>query len=121
MRIRYNVTRSVKGAHIQIRYAGTQDILGIDNLLSQVLTVHHNGRPDLFKANARTYNEDELKEISADRTRPVFVADNGAGNTLGYAFCVFQQHINDDILTDIKSLCKDLRLLQCHAQCVGMQ
>ena len=102
MRIRYNVTRSVKGAHIQIRYAGTQDILGIDNLLSQVLTVHHNGRPDLFKANARKYNEDELKEILEDRTRPVFVADNGAGNTLGYAFCVFQQHINDDILTDIR-------------------
>ena len=86
MHIRYNVTRSVKGAHIQIRYAGTQDIPGIDNLLSQVLTVHHNGRPDLFKANARKYNEDELKEILEDRTRPVFVADNGAGNILGYAF-----------------------------------
>lgn len=121
MHIRYNVTRSVKGAYIQIRYAGTQDIPGIDNLLSQVLTVHHNGRPDLFKANARKYNEDELRQILEDRTRPVFVADDGAGNILGYAFCVFQQHINDNILTDIKSLCKDLRLLQCHAQCVGMQ
>ena len=28
---------------MQIRHAGTQDIPGIDRLLSQVLTVHHNG------------------------------------------------------------------------------
>ncbi len=48
---------------MQIRHAGTQDIPGIDRLLSQVLTVHHNGRPDLFRANARKYNDDELKEI----------------------------------------------------------
>ena len=89
---------------MQIRYAGTQDIPGLDRLLSQVLTVHHNGRPDLFRANARKYNDDELKEILEDTTRPVFVADDGAGNILGYAFCVFQQHINDNILTDIKSL-----------------
>ena len=77
---------------MQIRHAGTQDIPGIDRLLSQVLTVHHNGRPDLFRANARKYNDDELKEILEDTTRPIFVADDGAGNILGYAFCVFQQH-----------------------------
>lgn len=89
---------------MQIRHAGTQDIPRIDRLLSQVLTVHHNGQPDLFRANARKYNDDELKEILEDTTRPIFVADDGAGNILGYAFCVFQQHINDNILTDIKSL-----------------
>ena len=50
---------------MQIRYAGTQDIPGLDRLLSQVLTVHHNGRPDLFRANARKYNDDELKERRA--------------------------------------------------------
>lgn len=121
---------------------------GFDRLLSQVLTVHHNGRPDLFRANARKYNDDELKEILEDTTRPVFVADDGAGNILGYAFCVFQQHINDNILTDIKSLyiddlcvdencrgqhigqqvvpvcaglCEGVRLLQCDPQCLGMQ
>ena len=132
---------------MQIRYAGTQDIPGLDRLLSQVLTVHHNGRPDLFRANARKYNDDELKEILEDTTRPVFVADDGAGNILGYAFCVFQQHINDNILTDIKSLyiddlcvdenlqrtayraavvpvcaglCEGVRLLQCDPQCLGM-
>ena len=67
---------------MQIRHAGTQDIPGIDRLLSQALTVHHNGRPDLFRANARKYNDDELKEILEDTTRPVFVADDGAGLSL---------------------------------------
>lgn len=64
---------------MQIRHAGTQDIPGIDRLLSQVLTVHHNGRPDLFRANARKYNDDELKEILEDTTRPIFVAVERSG------------------------------------------
>lgn len=108
---------------MQIRYAGTQDIPGLDRLLSQVLTVHHNGRPDLFRANARKYNDDELKEILEDTTRPVFVADDGAGNILGYAFCVFQQHINDNILTDIKSLYIDDLCVDenCRGQHIGQQ
>ena len=108
---------------MQIRHAGTQDIPGLDRLLSQVLTVHHNGRPDLFRANARKYNDDELKEILEDTTRPVFVADDGAGNILGYAFCVFQQHINDNILTDIKSLYIDDLCVDenCRGQHIGQQ
>ena len=108
---------------MQIRHAGTQDIPGIDRLLSQVLTVHHNGRPDLFRANARKYNDDELKEILEDTTRPIFVADDGAGSILGYAFCVFQQHINDNILTDIKSLYIDDLCVDenCRGQHIGQQ
>ena len=92
---------------MQIRHAGTQDIPGIDRLLSQVLTVHHNGRPDLFRANARKYNDDELKEILEDTTRPVFV----------------QQHINDNILTDIKSLYIDDLCVDenCRGQHIGQQ
>lgn len=112
---------------MQIRHAGTQDIPGIDRLLSQVLTVHHNGRPDLFRANARKYNDDELKEILEDTTRPIFVADDGAGNILGYAFCVFQQHINDNILrtsrASILTICVWMRTAEdsiSGSSCTGM-
>ena len=87
-----------------IRRATKNDINGIDKLLLQVLTVHHNGRPDLFKSNARKYNDDELINIINDDTKPVFVATDEQNNVLGYAFCIFQQHINDNILTDIKTL-----------------
>lgn len=87
-----------------IRRATTNDINGIDKLLLQVLTVHHNGRPDLFKSNSRKYNDDELIAIINDDTKPIFVASDEQNNISGYAFCIFQQHINDNILTDIKTL-----------------
>ena len=66
--------------------------------------VHHNGRPDLFKANAKKYTDEELMVIFADDKRPVFVAKDENDNVLGYAFCVMQQHLNNNILTDIKTL-----------------
>ncbi len=77
---------------------------GINKLLHQVLMVHYNGRPDLFRTNAKKYTDEELKEILQDDTKPIFVAVNEAEEVLGYAFCVFQQHINNNILTDIKTL-----------------
>lgn len=89
---------------MEIRRATNQDMDGINDLLNQVLTVHHNGRPDLFKSNTRKYMDDELLELIADDTRPIFVGVDEAGKVMGYAFCVFQRHENDNILTDIKTL-----------------
>lgn len=89
-----------------VRRATAQDIPHLERLLSQVLEVHHAGRPDLFKANARKYTTEQLESIVCDDTRPVFVATSEAdpSNVLGYAFCVCQQHIDDSILTDVKTL-----------------
>lgn len=87
-----------------IREATANDINGINSLLLQVLTVHNNGRPDLFKANTKKYSDEELIAIINDDSKPIFVATNEQNDVLGYAFCVFQQHINNNILTDIKTL-----------------
>lgn len=89
---------------MEIRRAKQSDMAGINSLLCQVLMVHHNGRPDLFKANAKKYTDEELSEIINDDSRPIFVGVNDGGEVLGYAFCVLQQHPNDNILTDIKTL-----------------
>lgn len=89
---------------MNIRRANNTDMNGINKLLHQVLMVHHNGRPDLFKSNAKKYTDEELMAIIADDGKPVFVGVDEAGEVLGYAFCVFQQHINNNILTDIKAL-----------------
>lgn len=88
---------------MEIRRAEKGDMAGINELLRQVLTVHHNGRPDLFKSDSKKYTDEELAELIDDDGRPVFVADEG-GKVLGYAFCVFKQYVNDNILTDIKTL-----------------
>ena len=46
----------------------------------------------------------KLKEILHDKQRPVFAAVDENDCLQGYAFCIFQQHLNDNILTDIKTL-----------------
>ncbi len=89
---------------MEIKKASEMHIEGIDKLLFQVLTVHHEGRPDLFRANARKYTDEQLQEILRDEQRPIFVAVDEKEAVLGYAFCIFQEHKNDNILTDIKTL-----------------
>lgn len=89
---------------MNIRRAEIKDMDGINKLLHQVLMVHHNGRPDIFKPNAKKYTDEELMDILADDTKPVFVAVDEQEEVLGYAFCIFQQHLNNNILTDIKTL-----------------
>ena len=87
-----------------IRRAKKIDVTGINKLLCQVLMVHHNGRPDLFKGDVKKYTDEELLEIIEDDNRPIFVGVDEKNNVMGYAFCVFQQHTNDNILTAVKTL-----------------
>lgn len=87
-----------------IRRAKNTDTDGINKLLYEVLMVHHNGRPDLFKADAKKYTDEELAAIIADDAKPIFVAVDEREEVVGYAFCLFQQHIGNNILTDIKTL-----------------
>ncbi|MBD5142370.1 MAG: GNAT family N-acetyltransferase [Ruminococcus sp.] len=89
---------------MHIRKATEKDIPDINRLLHQVLTIHHEGRPDLFKQNCKKYTESELKTILQDNQKPVFLAIDRAGNTLGYAFCVLETYHNDNIQTDRKEL-----------------
>ncbi len=87
-----------------IRRAENIDIPKINDLLRQVCLVHHNGRPDLFKYGAQKYADEELIQIISDDEKPVFVAVDEDNTVLGYAFCIFERHINDNILTDVKTL-----------------
>ncbi len=88
-----------------IRRAMDKDLNGINRLLRQVLEVHHSGRPDLFKGNAKKYSDKQLLNIISDDTRPIFAAiDEETERVMGYAFCAFIKHIDDSILTDILTL-----------------
>ena len=86
-----------------IRMAQEKDIRKIEDLLSQVDLVHHNGRPDIFKIG-RKYSEKELKELLKDETRPILVSVDENDEVMGYCFCIYQQHLNNSVLTDIKTL-----------------
>ena len=89
---------------LQIRRAKEQDMEGINQLLFQVLMVHHNGRPDIFKAGCKKYTDEELKSIIHNDNTPIFVAVDEENKVAGYAFCIFQQYIDNNILTNIKTL-----------------
>ena len=88
---------------MNIRRAQKKDMKQIDELLEQVDMVHHKGRPDLFKIG-RKYNDEQLLAIIEDDNTPILVAVDEEDRVLGYAFCVFKQYMDDNILTDIKTL-----------------
>lgn len=87
-----------------IRRAEAKDIPDIHRLLGQVEMVHHVGRPDLFKYKAVKYNVEELAELIKDDARPIFVGVDEEDQVLGYAFCIFQQYLDNNVMTDIKTL-----------------
>ena len=104
-----------------IRRANKEDIPSLLRLLSQVLDVHHKGRPDLFKGGAVKYTAEELESLLADPMRPVFVSENEDGYISGYCFGIFQQHLDNNILTDIKTLYIDDLCIDetCRGQHIG--
>ena len=106
-----------------IRRATATDLPGLNRLLEQVLMVHHVGRPDLFKPGAKKYTDEELLALVADDSRPIFAAVDEQGEMLGYAFCIFQQHLNNNILTDIRTLYIDDLCVDesCRGQHIGKQ
>ena len=86
-----------------IRRAEEKDIPKISDLLRQVCLVHHNGRPDIFKVG-RKYTEEELSTILTDEKRPILVSVDENDAVMGYCFCIFEQHEESTVLTDIKTL-----------------
>ena len=87
----------------EIRRAKNEDIEKIKELLSQVLEVHHKGRPDIFKSGCRKYTDKEILRIIKDDESPIFVYDED-GCVLGYAFCILKITKDDEILKDMKTL-----------------
>lgn len=86
-----------------IRFAIEKDIPKMMDLLSQVCLVHHNGRPDIFNIGTK-YSVEQLAELLRDDTRPILVSVDENDNVMGYCFCILQQHVGANILTDIKTL-----------------
>ncbi|MBQ3340062.1 MAG: GNAT family N-acetyltransferase [Atopobiaceae bacterium] len=73
-----------------IRFAIDDDLPGISSLLGQVLALHAEGRPDIFRSGTRTYTDEQILALIADDMRPLFVAvaeDAAPGELMGYAIC----------------------------------
>ena len=88
---------------MEICRAGESHIPGMIMLLQQVGEVHHNIRPDIFRAGAQKYDEADLKTLLTDKSRPIFVAEED-GAVLGYCFCVLKETANHPVLEDERTL-----------------
>lgn len=88
---------------VNIRRAAAGDIPALDRLLYEVHRVHSDVRPDLFRAGAKKYTDAQLAAILQDEKTPVFVAE-ADGAVAGYAFCIRKQFVNDNSMTDVKTL-----------------
>lgn len=104
-----------------IRRAQERDIPRMGDLLLQVCRVHCEGRPDLFRAGGRKYDDDELRVLLKDNERPILVAEDENGFVMGYAFCIYQRHqgegsLNDMVTLYLDDLCVDEN---CRGQHVG--
>ena len=89
---------------MKVRMAQEKDIARIHSLLAQVAMVHHKDRPDLFKPGKSKYTDEELKALLQDSNRPILAAVDDNDCMQGYAFCIFRQYKDHNIMTDIKTL-----------------
>ena len=89
---------------MKVRLAEERDIPQIHDLLSQVANRYTYDALTCLSMGRGNIQMTKLKEILHDKQRPVFAAVDENDCLQGYAFCIFQQHLNDNILTDIKTL-----------------
>ena len=94
-----------------IRFACENDIPQMLEQLLQVGEVHHQIRPDLFRAGAQKYDEAALRRLLENPDRPILAAEED-GAMVGYAFCILQITRDDPVLCDrrvlyIDDLCVD--------------
>ena len=105
---------------MEIRFAQVQDIPGIITLLRQVGRVHHEGRPDLFRANAQKYSPSQVMDLLNNSNTPIFVAVEEA-KVLGYGFCIMEYVEGHSVLADRTTLYIDdlCGLESCRGQHIG--
>ena len=71
---------------LTVRKAVTSDIPRINALLKQILLLHAEQRPDIFKSDREKYTFQEIDALLKDPDRPCLVADEN-GICVGYALC----------------------------------
>ena len=73
-----------------IRLAKEEDIPRLQELLGQIIIVHHQVRPDIFKSEGSKFTDAELEAVINDLNRPIFVYEDENGCILGHIFLIIQ-------------------------------
>ncbi len=89
---------------MKIRMAEDKDTERILHLLSQVLELHADIRPDIFISGTTKYTRDELLGLFRDDSRPVYVAVDENDEVIGYAMCEIKEYIDSNNITPHKEI-----------------
>lgn len=82
------------------RRAKPADCDQIIALLENIAALHHNGRPDIYKAGIRKYSPEEFAFLLEDEDSPVFVAADENDRVMGYIFGELHRYKNHPYFTD---------------------
>lgn len=69
-----------------IRNAVSEDCAKIRPLQQEIADLHHEGRPDLFRTEARFFKQEDFDKRLSDPAHTVFIAEDENGGVIGYAF-----------------------------------
>lgn len=72
--------------YINIRPAVPEDCFRIRPLQQEIAGLHHKGRPDLVKDEARFFTEETFLERLEDPNHTVLIAETAEGEVVGYVF-----------------------------------
>ena len=89
---------------MSIRLAQPKDIPDLLSLLEQLLSVHHQARPDIFKEEGSKYSGQDLENLMMQEQTPIFVYENSYGQILGHLFVTIKEVTDNPVLQPIKTL-----------------
>lgn len=85
---------------IIIRTAVQGDRERIRPLQQEIADLHHEGRPDLFRTEARFFTDESFAIRLSDRNHTVLVAETQSGEVVGYAFAWVIEYRNHSTYKD---------------------
>lgn len=86
--------------NITIRDAVMEDCERIRPLQKEIADLHHKGRPDLFKTEARYFTREAFAERLNDPNHTIYIAEADHGEVVGYAFAWMISYRNHSTYID---------------------
>ena len=79
-----------------IRRAQLADIPALEQLLEEILLIHHQARPDLFREKGKKFSRQDLEKLIPDDSKPIFVYEDQEGKILGHLFTIIENHVGQN-------------------------
>ena len=107
MQVRAEIVGGTVMNTMTIRRAEEKDIDRLIELLHQVLELHAEIRPDVFRSGTTKYTKEELRPMLSDEQKPIYVAVDENNEVIAYAFCQLREPPFSNTMVPFKSFFVD--------------